>query len=368
MKNTFGESIAVTLFGESHGPAVGAVVDGLAPGLPVSEAEIERELARRRPAAAGDTARREEDRFRILSGVFNGRATGTPLTIVIPNGDVSSGAYDYGPARPSHADFAARCKYHGYEDYRGGGHFSGRVTAALAAVGGILRPALAGVGVRLATHVLRCGGEADRAFAGEADLALLEHAAFPALDPAAGERMAAAVARAKAEGDSVGGVTQTAVFGLPAGLGEPWFDSVEGVLAHALYSVGGVKGVEFGDGFALAALRGSEANDPFRMAEGKVVTETNRSGGINGGITNGMPVIFQCAVRPTPSIAREQRTVNFLTGEETGLSVRGRHDAAIVRRICPVIDSLTAVVLADLLARRYGTDALMRGEKIWNSD
>jgi chorismate synthase len=368
MKNTFGSSLSVTLFGESHGPAVGAVADGLPPGVPVDEARIARELSRRRPASALDTARREPDRFQILSGVFAGKTTGAPLCIVIPNEDTRSRDYAYGPARPSHADYTAFCKYHGFEDYRGGGHVSGRVTAALVAVGGGLLPAREARGVRLGTHVLRCGGETDRAFETERDLALLADAAFPALDAAAGERMAAAVLRAKEEGDSVGGVTQTAVFGLPAGLGEPWFDSVESVLSHALYSIGGVKGVAFGDGFALAAQRGSAANDAFRVRDGRIVTETNANGGVNGGITNGMPVLFQCAVKPTPSIARPQRTVNFLTGEETELTIRGRHDPAIVRRVCPVIDAVTAIALCDLIAQRYGTDALGKGRAPWNTD
>lgn len=362
MKNTFGSSLTVTLFGESHGPAVGAVVDGLAPGLAVDEGQIALRLARRRPADETATPRREADRFRILSGVFQGKTTGTPLCIVIPNEDAHSGDYIYGPARPSHADYAAFCKYHGYEDYRGGGHFSGRVTAALVAVGGILLPALETLGITVGTHILRCGGASDRPFDDvEKDVALLAQRAFPVLDPAAEQSITAVIRDASKSSDSVGGVTQTAVCGLPSGLGEPWFDSVEGLLSHALFSIGGVKGVEFGKGFALSDLRASECNDPLAVKDGRIVTLTNCNGGINGGITNGMPVTFQCAVKPTPSIAREQRTVDFTTGEETRLTVRGRHDPAIVRRICPVIDSVTAMVLCDLLTQRYGTDALREG-------
>lgn len=362
MNNTFGSSLAVTLFGESHGPAVGAVIDGLAPGLAVDGEQIERQLARRRPAGAADTARREPDRFQILSGVFQGKTTGTPLCIVIPNEDARSGDYAYGPARPSHADYAAYCKYHGYEDYRGGGHFSGRVTAALAAVGGILLPALERLGVTVGTHILRCGGAEDRPFEdARSDVALLARRAFPVLDPTAEQAMTAAIRRAAEDADSVGGVTQTAVCGMPPGVGEPWFDSAEGLLSHALFSLGGVKGVEFGKGFSFAELRASGCNDPLGVKDGKIVTLTNCNGGINGGITNGMPIVFQCAVKPTPSIAREQRTVDFRTGEETRLTVRGRHDPAIVRRICPVIDSVTAIVLCDLLTRRYGTDVLREG-------
>ena len=368
MKNTFGQSLSVTLFGESHGPAVGVVLDGLCPGLPVETSEIERQLARRRPASPLDTARQEPDSFQILSGVFEGHTTGTPLTIVIPNTDVRSRDYSYGLARPSHADYVAAQKFHGYEDYRGGGHFSGRVTAALTAAGGILLPALNACGVTLGTHILRCGGVNDRSFADAAsDVLALREAPFPVLDALAGEAMSARILEAKQTLDSVGGVTQTAVCGLPAGLGEPWFDSVEGLLSHALFSIGGIKGVEFGTGFSFANGFGSELNDPFRIRDGQVVTETNHSGGINGGLSNGMPILFQCAIRPTPSIGQMQRTVDFQRMENAELTIEGRHDPAILRRICPVIDSVTAIVLCDLIAQRFGTDALRKGAGVWNS-
>lgn len=361
MKNSFGQSVCLTLFGESHGPAVGAVLDGLAPGLPVDASAIERQLARRRPSDA-DTPRRERDRFEILSGAFNGSTTGTPLCIVVYNEDARSRGYVYGLARPSHADYAASRKYHGFEDYRGGGHFSGRVTAALVAAGGVLLPALERIGVRIGTHVLRCAGVSDAPFTDpERELAALADKRFPVLDDACGARMQARILEARDALDSVGGVTQTAVCGLPAGLGEPWFDSVEGVLSHALFSLGGVKGVEFGSGFALADARASACNDEFRMQDGRVVTRTNHSGGVNGGITNGMPVVFQCAVKPTPSIARAQRTVDFLRGEDAELRIEGRHDPAIVRRICPVLDSVAALAVCDLLAQRFGTDVLGKG-------
>lgn len=369
MKNTFGQSVTVTLFGESHGPAVGAVVDGLAPGLPVSKAEIARQLTRRRPSSPLDTARAEPDRFQILSGVFEGHTTGTPLCLRIPNENVHSEDYAYGVARPSHADYAAFRKYHGYEDYRGGGHFSGRITAALVAVGGILLPALEKCGITVGTHILRCGGVSDRAFGDwEADIRLLKAADFPVLDESAAEAISRRILDAKAQNDSVGGITQTAVCGLPAGLGEPWFDSVEGLLSHALFSIGGIKGVEFGLGFDFAEYTGSQANDAFRVQNGNVITETNHSGGMNGGITNGMPVVFQCAVRPTPSIAQPQKTVDFRQMTDTELTIRGRHDPAILRRVCPVIDSVTAIVLCDLIAQRFGTDALRKGADAWNTD
>ena len=360
MKNTFGTSVSVTLFGESHGPEIGAVIDGLAPGLPVDEAFIAAQLTLRRPAGTISTARREADAFRIVSGVFEGRSTGAPLAVLIPNADTRSGDYQRGPARPGHADFTAWAKYHGFEDYRGGGHFSGRLTAALVAAGAIVLPALKAKGILIGTHIARCAGIDDAPFGDDlsADLERLNALPFAVLDEARGQRMREAIESAASRGDSVGGVLETAVTGLPAGVGEPWFDTVEGVLSHALFSVPAVKGVAFGDGFALADMAGSEANDPFRMKDGRPVTETNRNGGVNGGITNGMPLVFRCAVKPTPSIALPQRTVNPLTGEETGLQISGRHDPAIVHRARVVVDSVTALALCDLLAQRYGTDWL----------
>ena len=286
MKNSFGSSVCVTLFGESHGSAVGAVVDGLAPGLPVKNENIERLLARRRPSGLTDTARRESDRFEILSGVFGGRTTGTPLCIVIPNENTRSDDYQYGAARPSHADYAAFCKYHGFEDYRGGGHFSGRVTAALVAVGGILLPALESLGITVGTHILSCGGVNDRDFDDiGADIALLGGKTFPVLDDERGKEMAERILKAREALDSVGGVTQTAVCGVPGGVGEPWFDSVEGLLSHALFSLGGVKGIEFGLGFGFADRRGSEiisdaqsqAADIMRRANAEIELEKQKA-------------------------------------------------------------------------------------------
>ncbi len=362
MKNSLGQSVILTLFGESHGPAVGAVIDGLSPGITVDEERIRHELSRRRPTGPLDTPRREKDAFRILSGVFGGKTTGTPLCIVIENENTRSSDYTYGPARPSHADYTAHCKYHGFEDYRGGGHFSGRITAALVAAGAILLQALEGLGINIATHILRCAGVDDRPFGdAEKDIAFLKTQPFPVLDESAGQKMAEGITETRKNGDSTGGKTQTAVCGLPAGLGEPWFDSVEGLLSHALFSLGGIKGIEFGLGFGFADKTGSACNDCFRMENGKTVTETNNNGGINGGITNGMPVIFNCAVKPTPSISIEQKTVDFVKGENTVLAVRGRHDPAIIRRICPVIDSVTALVISDILAQRYGTDVFTKG-------
>ena len=361
MKNSLGTSVILTLFGESHGPEIGAVLDGLAPGIPVDESFIAAQLAKRRPQGLTDTARREPDPFRIVSGVFNGKTTGAPLTILIPNEDTRSADYakSYGLARPSHADYAAHVKYHGYEDWRGGGHFSGRITAALVAVGAVALTALRAKGIRIGTHILRCGPVSDRPFDDIVrDIDALEGKDFPVLFDPVREKMEEYILAARSEQDSVGGGIATAVTGLEAGLGEPWFDALDSVLARALFSIGGIKGVEFGAGFALSAMKGSQANDPLCLEDGQVRTRTNRSGGITGGLSNGMPLRFQCAVKPTPSIARPQQTVNFLTGEEATLTLTGRHDPAIVRRICPVVTSLTAIVLCDQLALRHGTDYL----------
>ncbi len=358
MKNTFGQHLSVTLFGESHGPFIGAVADGFAPGIPVCKEEINAKLALRRPVGEISTARREQDDWQTVSGVYEGKTTGTPLCLLIPNTQAHSGDYTDTRwlARPGHADYTAYCKYHGYEDYRGGGHFSGRITAALVAVGAIAQTALRQKGIAVGTHIARCAGIADRRF-GEltADIAALEQELFPVLDGTAATAMRAAIEQASADGDSVGGVLETAVVGLPAGLGEPWFDSVESLLAHGLFSVPGIKGVTFGDGLSTEC-RGSEYNDGFYMDGGTVRTRTNHNGGINGGITNGMPLLFRCAVKPTPSIFKEQQTVDFGQNRDAVLRLKGRHDPAIIHRARAVVDAVTALTVYDLLAGRYGTD------------
>ncbi len=363
MKNTFGQSVAVTLFGESHGPAIGAVIDGLAPGIPVEEDFISAQLTLRRPQGAASTARQEPDPFHIVSGVYAGRTTGTPLTILIPNSDTNSRDYHKGAARPGHADLTAELKYHGWQDFRGGGHFSGRITAALVAAGAIAISALARKGITLRSHIRACGGVEDRPFAADeaglrADFETLKHDPFPVLDGDAKAKMHTLILAAKACRDSVGGILETAVCGLPAGVGEPWFDTVESLLAHTLFAVPGVKGVEFGSGFALADMRGSQANDPIRAEDGRFITATNHNGGVNGGITNGMPVVFRSILKPTPSIFRPQNTVDLTDGQNTVLELEGRHDPCIVHRAAVVVDSVTALALCDLLALRFGTDWL----------
>lgn len=364
MKNTFGQSISLTVFGESHGAGVGVVLDGLCSGLDVNDASIKTALSRRAPSTSTDTARRERDAYQILSGVFNGKTTGTPICIFIPNENTDSKAYEYGIARPSHADYAAFCKYSGYEDYRGGGHFSGRVTAGIVATGAILKDALKGLGISIGTHILECANVRDNEFNDiQNEVLSLDCAKFPVLNEDKAKEMIACVEQAKANLDSVGGITQTAIVGLPAGVGEPMFDSVEGMLSHAMFAIGAVKGIEFGKGFELGKMLGSDANDAFVIEDGKVKTSTNNNGGINGGITNGMPVLFNLAIKPTPSIAKKQNTVDFVNGKQTEIEIVGRHDPAIVRRICPVVDSVSALVVCDLLAQRYGTDVFKKGIK-----
>ncbi len=359
MKNTFGHNVSLTLFGESHGQEIGAVLDGIAPGIAVDEDFMRHQLALRRPAGKISTTRVESDPFRIVSGVFEGRTTGTPIAILIPNSNTKSRDYTPEIPRPGHADFAAECKYHGFQDYRGGGHFSGRITAALVAAGAIAISALRERGIVIGTHISSLAGINDRPFENtEADIEQLDDLIFPVLSTRAAEAMQAAIEQAASEGDSVGGILETAVLGMPAGVGEPWFDTVEGLLAHALFSVPAVKGVEFGEGFGFSDLRGSEANDAMRVHDGRVVTVTNHNGGIGGGITNGMPLVFRCAVKPTPSVFKPQHTVNLQTMQNETLSLSGRHDPAVIHRARVVVDSVTALALCDLLVTRFGTDYL----------
>lgn len=361
MKNTFGSSITTTIYGESHGEAIGVVLDGMAPGIPVDRAFIDAQLTLRRPSGRISTARQEPDAYRIVSGVFEGKTTGTPLCIMIPNTQTRSKDYaaTRSLARPGHADYTAYCKYHGFEDYRGGGHFSGRITAGLVAAGAIALTALHGKGILIGTHIARCGGIADRAFGDlPADITALSTMPFAVLDPAASEAMYTRMEQIAAEGDSIGGLLETAVIGMPAGVGEPWFDTLEGILSHALFSIPAIKGVQFGDAFDLLDAKGSEYNDPFRMEHGEVILATNHNGGINGGITNGAPITFRCSVKPTPSIYKEQDTVDFFRNENARLQIQGRHDPAIIHRARIVVDSITALTLCDVLAGRFGTDWL----------
>lgn len=340
MKNTIGNSLAVTLFGESHGAAIGAVIDGLPSGIAVDEEFIASQLFRRRPKDETSTPRQEKDEYSILSGVFEGHTTGTPICITIPNEDTKS--KDYGEMqckmRPSHADFTANCRYGGFQDYRGGGHFSGRITAALVAAGALIIPALSKKGIEINTNILNIAGETDEV------------------------KMREKILAARADGDSVGGTLETVVTGMPTGVGEPWFDTVEGMLSHAIFSIPAVKGVEFGIGFDFANKKGSEANDQMYVDGDTVKCYTNNNGGVLGGITNGMPIVFRTVIKPTPTISKEQKTVDIEKMENTTITAHGRHDPCIANRAAVVVESVTALVLADMLTSKFGTDWLAKFE------
>ena len=367
MKNTFGNAVSLTIFGESHGAAIGAVLDGLAAGLPVESDYIAARMERRRARGDGlSTARIEPDKVEFLSGVVNGHTTGTAIALTIANTNTRSG--DYAKTadllRPGHADYTAYAKYEGWQDARGGGHFSGRVTAAAVAAGSICERVLAGHGIRVYTHIARLAGVEDAPLSSAAGLVCPEpeNGHFALLDPSREAAMQQAVRAAAAEGDSVGGVLESIVTGLPAGVGEPWFDSVGSELARIAFAIPAVKGIEFGMGFAMADQRGSCANDAFCMREGKIATATNHNGGVNGGITNGMPVVFRTAVKPTPSIYKTQQTVDYVNRREAELNIQGRHDPCIVARAAVVQNSLTAFGVLDLLTQRYGTLWQKHGE------
>ena len=326
--NTFGTLFQVSLFGESHGPAVGAVIDGVRPGLPLCEADFEADIARRRSGAKGTTPRCEKDIPRILSGVFEGRTTGAPLTLVFDNGDARSEDYPLSAAhpRPGHADWTAAIKYGGFHDPRGGGHFSGRLTLPLVAAGVVAKKQLAVLlddsPVTISARLVEMGGSADES-------------AWPAL-----------LEQAAAEGDSLGGVVACCADGLPAGLGEPFWNSVESCIAHAVFAIPGVRGIEFGDGFAAARMQGSAHNDPF----GPDGPLKNGSGGVNGGITSGAPLCFRTAFKPTSSIRKPQQTWDLAAQEMVSLSVPGRHDVCFALRTPVIVEAVTALVLADLAA------------------
>lgn len=363
MKNVFGNQITVTLFGESHGPQIGAVVDGLAPGLEVDLDFMRKQLNLRKPHGKISTQRVETDEPHIVSGVFEGKTTGTPVCILFENNNTKSKDYSKTKdlMRPGHADFTAALKYHGYADYRGGGHFSGRITTPIVAVGAILIEALKKKGILIGTHIKQCGEIQDVPFTNlEEEIMKVNERIFPVLDEKAEAEMKAYMESAAEEGDSVGGILETVVTGIPSGVGEPWFDSMESILAHGIFSIPAVKGIEFGKGFAFAKMKGSEANDAFAMQDGSVVTKTNNNGGINGGITNGMPIQFQTVVKPTPSIYKKQDTVDINKMENVTLQIEGRHDPAIIHRARVVVDSMTAIVISDMLAVRYGTDWLQK--------
>ena len=365
MRGQFGQHFKLSIFGESHGPAIGIVIDGIPAGTPIDEEAIARDMSRRAPGQDPTaTSRKEPDRVRIVSGLFEGRATGAPLCGMIENTNTRSGDYAQlrTRMRPGHADYAGHIKYGGYNDPRGGGHFSGRLTAPLVFAGSIARQLLASRGIEIAAHIAAIGGVCDTPFdpvhvSGETLCALREKP-FALLDPAKEAPMRTRVDIAKAALDSVGGVIECAATGVPAGVGSPFFGSVESVVSQLLFSVPAVKAVEFGDGMALSAMQGSSANDEMTFADGRVLCKTNHNGGVTGGITNGMPIILRAAIKPTPSIAKAQSTINLETGEDVTLSISGRHDPCIVPRAVVVIESALAIALLELMMDDAATHAL----------
>ena len=358
MTSSYGHVLSLSLFGESHGPGVGCVIDAPPPGLPVDLDAVARHLARRAPGQAGawSTARRESDVPEILSGLFEGRTTGTPLAALIRNADVRSGDYAAlaRAPRPGHGDLTGRLRYRGANDPRGGGHFSARVTAALAFAGALATQWLAARGATVRARVVEIGGVADPTPCDPlGSLPDLSAKPLAALSDEAAAAMTAAIEAARADGDSVGGIVEVRACGLPAGIGAPFFDRVESRLGAMLLSLPAVRGVEFGDGFACARRRGSENNDrPTPSPDGdlaRIGRATNRAGGAEGGITTGLPVIARLAFKPTPSISREQRTVDPVTNAEVPLRVAGRHDPCVVPRAVPLVESAAAFALLDLL-------------------
>lgn len=353
-----GERLRVSVFGESHGPAIGAVADGLPSGEAADLAALAAFMARRAPGGALSTARREADAVRVLSGLCGGVTTGAPLCVLIENADARPGDYRRFAAvpRPSHADYPALLRYRGHADLSGGGHFSGRLTAPLCAVGGLCLQMLARRGVTVGARLMEAGGEADDPIDSQAltpqALRALAQKPLPVCSDEAGGRMRAAIEAARAAGDSVGGVVELFALGLPGGLGDPMFGGVENRLAAALFGIPAVRGVEFGAGFAAARMRGSAHNDAYCLKDGRVRTRTNRHGGALGGITTGEPLVARLALKPTPSIAAAQRTLELVSGEETELRVGGRHDPCVAVRAVPAVEAVAAIVLLDLLLSR----------------
>lgn len=361
MSSSFGKLLKVTIFGQSHSEAIGAVIDGLPAGIRLDIEAIQRFMGRRAPGANRfSTARREADIPQILSGLVDGVTCGAPLCAVIQNGDARSKDYDKlrDLPRPMHADYPAAIKYGGANDIRGGGQFSGRLTAPLCFAGAVAMQLLSQKGITIGAHIAVIAGVADTPFdpvAIEAQqLLALSQKTFPVLSDEAGLKMQTQIDAARFEGDSVGGIIECVAVGVPAGLGEPLYEGLENRLAAAIFGIPAVKGVEFGAGFAAAGMRGSAHNDPFVMKNGRVVTETNNHGGILGGISTGMPITLKAAFKPTPSISKTQKTVSLSSGENAEIAVTGRHDPCVVPRAVPCVEAAVALVLLDLLMEEKG--------------
>ncbi|MBQ0065712.1 MAG: chorismate synthase [Firmicutes bacterium] len=365
MKNNFGTNISWTIFGESHGPAIGIVLDGLPAGFKIDENRIADDMEKRKAKGKISTQRHEADGVQIVSGFFNGYTTGTALTILIQNQNMKS--KDYASIqyrlRPGHADYTAFEKYNGFQDYRGGGHFSGRLTACIVAAGSICRQILEQNGIYIGSHIEQLYTEKDEPFSNDYDTLVSQiHAMnqkeFATINEEVAVKMNAIAEKAAEEGDSVGGILESAIIGLPTGIGEPFFDSTESILSHLLFSVPAVKGVSFGDGFGFASKLGSQANDAFYYENG-MKTKTNNNAGINGGITNGMPILIHTCIKPTPSIFKEQESVNYQSKENVKLQIQGRHDPCIIHRARVVIDSVLAFGILDLWMSKKASEGLV---------
>jgi len=354
MSSQYGKKLRISIFGQSHSPAIGVSIDGLPAGIKIDTGELRAFLKRRAPGQSDiSTARAEDDVSEILSGLAGGVTCGAPLAIVIRNEDARSADYHElrDIPRPSHADYAAHIKYGGHHDTAGGGHFSGRLTAPLCAAGGVCLQILRGLGIHIGAHILRIGAVEDDPFdpvgISTGDFDAIHGNPLPVLRREAGEAMRQQILEAREKGDSVGGVVECAAIGLPVGIGDPMFDGIENRIAGIVFGIPGAKGIEFGSGFAGAERRGSENNDSFYMDGKNVKTRTNNSGGILGGITNGMPVLFRVAFKPTPSIGLEQNSVSLSREENAVLLIKGRHDPCIVPRAVPCVEAAAAIALYD---------------------
>ena len=350
MSSTFGKVIEISLFGESHGPCVGLVVNGLPSGIKIPYQRIKEELNRRKPNFKFETSRDEIEDVEFLSGVKNEYTTGAPLTIVIPNKNINSSHYEKGVVRPSHADYVAYVKYNGFNSYEGGGHFSGRLTAPLVVLGAILKEELEKENIIIGSHIKTIGGIEDISLEDQPlDLIKgLKNKKFATISDEIKEKMLSKLEKVSGEGDSIGGSVETVICNLPVGVGEPFFDSLESIISHLLFSLGGVKGVLFGSGLDFKSKNGSELNDEVRYEDGKVKFLSNHSGGIQGGISNGERVVFETIIKPTASIKKLQKSINIETKENIDLEITGRHDACIVNRVLPVVEAVTAYAIYEL--------------------
>lgn len=358
MSCNFGNNIKITIFGQSHSDAIGVVIDGLPAGFKIDTEKTAAFMARRAPGQNDlSTPRKEADEVKILSGVVDNVTCGAPLCAVIENTNTRSGDYDKLRTlpRPSHSDFAAMMKHGGFNDIRGGGNFSGRLTAPLCFAGAVCMQMLEEKGIRIGAHISSIGKTNDKRFdpvsVNTDNFDALAKKAFPVIDEKQGELMRKEIYDAKSNGDSVGGTIECAIIGMPAGIGDPIFDGIENRISSAVFGIPAIKGIEFGAGFESARMLGSENNDDFISVDGKISTATNNHGGILGGISSGMPIVFRCAVKPTPSIGREQQSVNTETKEEEKLVIGGRHDPCIVPRAVPCVEAAAAIVIADYLLR-----------------